>query len=247
MCVGVDVRNGGPVTVLLFLIDPVLASVSLVVWAWAAVRAASLSYAPTPRRLARGAGVVLGLVAFGVVLLFARATVLAGLAAEDWCWYGRRSSSGLPLVGVPALAALALAVPRLVSLLRTAVAFSGIDAMPPSLRRDAAHPLVALPVELAAYGAVGAAARARLRLAAGDGRLLARPRHGGGGRGARDLAGGPRPARAPRHGRGHAPATAIHSGRTDREGHRLSRRCPSLSELRNRAETRVRPTSRWRR
>jgi hypothetical protein len=158
MCVGVDVRKCGPVTVLLFLIDPVLASVSLVAWAWAAVRAASLSYAPTPRRLARGAGVVLGLVAFGVVLLFARATVLAGLAAEDWLLVREKVVLGLPLVGGPALAALALAVPRLVSLLRTAMAFSGIDAMPPSLRRDAAHPLVALPVELAAYGAVGAAA-----------------------------------------------------------------------------------------
>jgi hypothetical protein len=158
MCVRGNVRKCGPVSVLLFLIDPVLASVSLPVWVWAALRAAALSYAPTPRRLARGAGVVLGLVALGVVLLFARATVLAGLAAEDWLLVREKVVLGLPLVGVPAVAALALAVPRLVSLLRTAVTFSGIDAMPPSLRRDAAHPLVALPVELAAYGAVGAAA-----------------------------------------------------------------------------------------
>jgi hypothetical protein len=158
MCVGVDVRKCGPVTVMLFLIDPVLASVSLVVWAWAALRAAALSYAPTPRRLVRGAGEVLGLVGLGVALLFVRAIVLAGLAAEDWLLVREKVVLGLPLVGVPAVAALAVAVPRLVSLLRTALTFSGIDAMPPSLRRDAAHPLVALPVELAAYGAVGAAA-----------------------------------------------------------------------------------------
>ena len=144
-------------TVLLLLIDPALVSVSLVVWAWAALRVAALPSAATPRGIARGVAVVLALVAVGVVLLVARIAVVSGLASAGW-WLVRESVVlGLPLVGVPALGVLAFAVPRLIALLRTAVAFNGIDAMPPSLRRDAAHPLVGLPVELAAYGGVGAA------------------------------------------------------------------------------------------
>jgi hypothetical protein len=91
----------------------------------------------------------------GVVLLFVRAGVVAGLATAGWWLVQERVVLGLPLVAVPVAAVLALAVPRLVTLLRTAAAFSGIDAMPPSLRRDAAHPLAAGPIELAAYGAAG--------------------------------------------------------------------------------------------
>jgi hypothetical protein len=155
MCLGVDVSECERVTVLLLLIDPALVYAALAVWGWAAVRAASLSYALTPRRIARGAGVVLGLVALGVVLLLVRTGVVAGLATAGWWLVEDRVVLGLPLVAVPVAAVLAVAVPRLVRLWRTAVAFNGIDAMPPSLRRDAAHPLAAGPIELAAYGAAG--------------------------------------------------------------------------------------------
>jgi hypothetical protein len=44
-------------------------------------------------------------------------------------------------------------VPRLLAVRAAARAFNGVDAMPPSLRHEAAHPLVAWPVQLTAYAA----------------------------------------------------------------------------------------------
>src|SRR6186997_2484653 len=117
------------VTAIPLLADPALGALAVVLWAGAAMRAAGLPHAGTPRRLSAGAGRVLGLVAAGVVVYLAVLVV-----------------DGRPvLVGLPVAASLALTVPRLMSLRRTAVAFHGVDAMPRSLRRDAAHPLVAWP------------------------------------------------------------------------------------------------------
>jgi hypothetical protein len=100
--------------------------------------------------LARRAGVVLALTAVGLSLFLARLVVVAALDPDG-------SRLGLYLVGVPLLAATAFAVPRLITVCRTALTFRGVGAMPPALRRDAAHPLVAWPVQLTGYGALAAA------------------------------------------------------------------------------------------
>src|SRR4029434_1304141 len=61
----------------------------------------------------------------------------------------------LPLLLVPALVALVVSVPRLARLRRTARVFP--EVVPPSLRHEAAHPLVAWPVQATALGAAAGA------------------------------------------------------------------------------------------
>jgi hypothetical protein len=120
------------------------------------MRTGSLALARTPRELSRRTGRLLAGVGVGVALIVARAVLVVALAQSGWWFVQEKLVLSLPIVAGPALAVLAVAVPRLVRVLRTARALNGIDVMAPSLRQQAAHPLLVWPVQLTAFGAAAA-------------------------------------------------------------------------------------------
>jgi hypothetical protein len=119
-------------------------------WVLAGLRAGSLPYAATPRQLYGRAGRVLALIGVGLVLIVVRVSLVGALAPAGWFVHEQVVLS-LPLLLVAATATAVASVPRLLALRAAARAFNGVDGMPPSLRHEAAHPLVAWPLQLTAY------------------------------------------------------------------------------------------------
>jgi len=128
-----------------------LAVVVLLAVSWAVVgwRAGRLPYVSSPHGLRRAATVVLA----GVGLSLALAVALVGLVAAIGQWSRVQPTVvlALPLLLVPAGATVAFTVPRLLHVRRAARTFPQV--LPPSLRQEAAHPLLAWPVQLTALGA----------------------------------------------------------------------------------------------
>ncbi len=94
----------------------------------------------------------LTLVAIGLLLALARVGLVVALGQAGWWFVQEKVVLALPLLLVPALATLVVSVPRLVRLRGAARVFPAV--VPPSLRHEAAHPLVAWPVQATAIGAV---------------------------------------------------------------------------------------------
>jgi hypothetical protein len=120
--------------------DPGVVFVLLVAWGWAALRAGALLLAATPRELGGRIRTVLILTTAGLVLAATRTVLIAMLPPAGWWFVQEKVVLALPLLLVPALAVVALSVPRLITLGRAVRAFNGVAAMPPSLRHAAAHP-----------------------------------------------------------------------------------------------------------
>jgi hypothetical protein len=146
--------------------DPGVVFVLLVAWGWAALRAGALLLAATPRELGGRIRTVLILTTAGLVLAATRTVLIAMLPPAGWWFVQEKVVLALPLLLVPALAVVALSVPRLITLGRAVRAFNGVAAMPPSLRHAAAHPLVPWPVQVTARRASGRPTRS-----AGSGEL----------------------------------------------------------------------------
>ncbi|HLT11804.1 MAG TPA: hypothetical protein VK028_13545 [Micromonosporaceae bacterium] len=137
-------------TEVLLSIEPALLAVTLAAWTWVAVRAGTLAAPGTPRQLQRRCGRLLAGVSIGVGALLSWVVLLAGL---------RGSGSGSPVTALPLLAALAvlvMTVPRMVAVRRAALTLSGIGAMSPALRQQAAHPLLVWPLQVTALGVAAA-------------------------------------------------------------------------------------------
>jgi hypothetical protein len=130
-------------------LDLVLVALLAASWAVAGWRANQLSYVSSPRGLRRSAAVVMAVVAVGLVLSLARVVVVAAIG--QWSLVQPAVVLALPLLLVPAGATVAFAVPRLLHVRRAARTFPHV--LPPSLRQEAAHPLLAWPVQLTALGA----------------------------------------------------------------------------------------------
>lgn len=143
-------------TGVLLQVDPAVLGLALVVWTWVGMRAASLAHAATPRELQRRTGRLLAGVGLGVVAIVARAAVVIALAGSGWWFVQEKVLLALPVVAVPAIGVLAVSVPRLGAVRRAARTLNGIDAMAPSLRQQAAHPLLVWPMQLTAFGAAAA-------------------------------------------------------------------------------------------
>jgi hypothetical protein len=127
------------VTEVLATLDTVLL---VIVWGTAGAWAAALPYGANAAAIRRHVVTTVVLIAVG--LLLAAADVVLGQAG----WWFLQAN-------LPAVAILFLSVPRLLRLCRAAGVFSRVVA--PSLRQEAAHPLVAWPVQATALGAVAGA------------------------------------------------------------------------------------------
>jgi hypothetical protein len=140
-------------------IDLALTIALAVLWSGAGVLADALPGATDVRALRRRAGLVLLAVGAGVA-------ALAAVGVDE-----RLSVRGLVPLAVAAGVVVVLVVPRLTRVRRGARAFLAAPhaPMPPALRAAAAHPLVALPVQLTAIVAIvsatGLAAAAVLGIA----------------------------------------------------------------------------------
>ena len=143
-------------TALLLTLDPAVIGLALIAWTWAGMRVGSLSQAASPRLLRRRVTRLLVLIGFGVAAIVARAGLTVALAGAGWWFVQEKVVLGLPLVVVPAVAVLAVSVPRLLAVRRAADALREIDVMAPSLRQQAAHPLLAWPIQVTAFGAAAA-------------------------------------------------------------------------------------------
>ena len=143
-------------TGVLLQIDPAVLGIALIVWTWLGLRSGSLALARTPRELSRRTARLLGGIALGVAAILARIVLVLGLAGSGWWFVQEKVLLGLPVVALPALGVLAVSVPRLVRVLGAARTLQGIEAMAPSLRQQAAHPLLVWPIQLTAFGAAGA-------------------------------------------------------------------------------------------
>ncbi len=138
-------------TGLLLTLDPALVALSLVIWGWASIRAAGLPLGATAGLIRRRSTITATLIIVGVLLVAARVGLVMVLGQAGWSSVGETVVLVLPLLLVPALLALVVSVPRLARLRRTARVFPA--AVPPSLRHEAAHPMVAWPVQATAIGA----------------------------------------------------------------------------------------------
>jgi hypothetical protein len=114
----------------------------VIVWGTAGAWAAALPYGASAAAIRRDVVTTVVLIAVGLSL--AAADVMLGQAG----WLSLQAS-------LPAVAILFLSVPRLLRLGRAAGVFPRVVA--PSLRQEAAHPLVAWPVQATALGAVAGA------------------------------------------------------------------------------------------
>jgi FtsP/CotA-like multicopper oxidase with cupredoxin domain len=140
------------VTDVLLSTDPGVVFLLLGVWTWAGLKAAALPYAVHARGLRRRAGLVLTLTAAGLALVALRAALVVVLGQSGWWFVQEKVVLALPLLVVPAAATVVWTVPRLLRVRRAARAFP--DVVPPSLRQEAGHPLMAWPVQLSALGAL---------------------------------------------------------------------------------------------
>jgi hypothetical protein len=122
-------------------------------WLIAALLADSLPALGDPARLRRRVTAL-------VVLVVAGLAGLIGMIGQGIADPGR--TAVLVLVAGPALAVALLAVPRLRRLRAGSAAFLTAPAAPnpPGLRADAAHPLVALPVQVTAVALLPATVQA---------------------------------------------------------------------------------------
>jgi hypothetical protein len=141
------------VTSTLPLADAALIALVLGIWIWTALRATSVPYAATARDLSRRAGRTLALISVGLFLIVARVCLVAALASASWWFAQEKVGLSLPLLLAAAAATAVASVPRLLAIRTAARAFNGVNAMPPALRHEAAHPLLAWPVQLTAYAA----------------------------------------------------------------------------------------------
>jgi FtsP/CotA-like multicopper oxidase with cupredoxin domain len=139
------------VTGLLLTLDPALVALLLIVWGWAGARAAGLPYGATAGVIRRRSATTLALITVGVLLALARVGLVIALGQAGWWFVQEKVVLALPLLLVPAVATVIVSVPRLVRLRRAARVFPEVVA--PSLRHEAAHPLVAWPVQATAIGA----------------------------------------------------------------------------------------------
>jgi len=140
------------VTGLLLTVDPALVALLVVVWGRAGVWAAGLPLGATAGVIRRRSTIALTLIAVGVLLVVARVGLVIALGQAGWSSVGERVFLALL---APALVALVVSVPRLYRLRRTARVFPAV--VPPSLRHEAAHPLVAWPVQATALAAAASA------------------------------------------------------------------------------------------
>jgi FtsP/CotA-like multicopper oxidase with cupredoxin domain len=143
------------VTEVLLSSDPAVVFSLLGIWAWAGVKATALPYANDAATLHRRAGLVLTLVGLGLALVAVRVALVMALGQSGWWFVQEKVVLALPLLLVPVAATVAWTGPRLLRLRRAARAFP--EVVPPSLRQEAAHPLVAWPVQLTALGALAGA------------------------------------------------------------------------------------------
>jgi FtsP/CotA-like multicopper oxidase with cupredoxin domain len=143
------------VTEVLLSSDPAVVFSLLGIWAWAGVKATALPYANDAGTLRRRAGLVLTLVVLGLALAAVRVALVVALGQSGWWFVQEKVVLALPLLLVPAAATVVWTGPRLLRLRRAARAFP--EVVPPSLRQEAAHPLVAWPVQLTALGALAGA------------------------------------------------------------------------------------------
>ena len=134
------------------IVDATLVALLLIVWGWAGARSAGLPYGATAQVIRRRSTTTLTLVAIGLLLALARVALVVALGQAAWWFVQEKVVLALPLLLVPAVATLVVSVPRLVRLRRAARVFPAV--VPPSLRHESAHPLVAWPVQTTAIGAV---------------------------------------------------------------------------------------------
>ncbi|MCI0687896.1 MAG: multicopper oxidase domain-containing protein [Sporichthyaceae bacterium] len=138
-------------TGLLLILDPALVVLVLIVWGWAGARAAGLPYGATAGVIRRRSEIALTLIAVGVLLALARVVLVIALGQAGWWFVQEKVVLALPLLLVPALATVVSSAPRLLRLRRTARVFPAV--VPPSLRHQAAHPLISWPIQATAIGA----------------------------------------------------------------------------------------------
>jgi hypothetical protein len=137
---------------MLLTLDPALVMALVLSWAWATARTARLPYAAGARDLRRRTTGLMVLIGACVALTLMRIGVVVALGDSGWWFVQEKVVLALPLLLVPAAAVLVLTVPRLVGLRRASRVFPGV--LPPSLRQEAAHPVLAWPVQVTALGAV---------------------------------------------------------------------------------------------
>src|SRR5262245_28473370 len=125
-------------------VDLALVGLIAASWAVAGWRADQLPYVASPYALRRAAPVVVGVVGAGLGLSLVRVVVVAAIG--QWSLVQPAVVLALPLLLVPASATVAFALPRLLHLRRAARTFPHV--LPPSLRQEAAHPLLAWPLQL---------------------------------------------------------------------------------------------------
>lgn len=133
--------------------DPGVLFLTLIVWTWAGLRAGSLALAGTPRELQRRAGRLIVGIGLGVAAILTRAVLVAMLADAGWWFVQEKVVLALPLVALPAIGVLAVSIRRLVAVRRAARTLNAIQTMAPSLRQQAAHPLLVWPIQVTAFGA----------------------------------------------------------------------------------------------
>jgi FtsP/CotA-like multicopper oxidase with cupredoxin domain len=151
MRLGTPGTEADGVTEVLLSSDPAVVFLLLGVWTWAGLVAAGLPYAVDALALRRRAGLVVGLAGVGAALAALRVGLVAGLAGSGWWFVQEKVVLARPLLLVPLAATVVWALPRLLRVRRAARALPGVVS--PALRQEAAHPLVAWPVQLTALGA----------------------------------------------------------------------------------------------
>jgi hypothetical protein len=139
MCGRPLMRQAVRVTNLPMAVDQALVALQVIAWGWAGVWAAGLPYGRNATAVRRRVTGTLAVVAVAMLLTLSWSTLTA------------RTGLSLPFLLVPALATVVFSVPRLIRLRGAAGVLPNVVA--PSLRHEAAHPLVAWPVQATVLGA----------------------------------------------------------------------------------------------
>lgn len=136
----------------LFGLDTFLVLLLLLVWSIAGSAAGRLAAAPAERKLRRRASGALIAIVLGGLLIAAKLVSSHMSWPSGWWPVQNKLIVQLPLLVLPGLAALLLAVPRLWKLARRPISKpnGGPDG---SVRRAAADPLLVWPVQMTAIGA----------------------------------------------------------------------------------------------
>ncbi|WP_020673778.1 multicopper oxidase family protein [Amycolatopsis nigrescens] len=134
-------------------LDTILAALLVVIWGVAGYSAGRLAGRRTLRGLRAGARRGLGYLLLGLLLALARAVLIGVTASYGWDFAADRILIIAPVLLLPAVAVVLLTAPRLFRLARLPVtdraAETGRDT-----RREAASPMLVLPVHATAVGAV---------------------------------------------------------------------------------------------